>query len=131
MFLKLLLAFIIIPIAELYLLVKTGQYIGALNTVAIVIITGIAGAYLARVQGIHTLYKIRSSLQQGRLPSDELVDALLILIAGLVLLMPGFITDIAGLMLLLPQGRSVVKKLLVRKIRAWMGSRTMHIHYDP
>ncbi len=131
MFLKLFLAFTLIPIAELYLLVKAGQYIGALNTVVIVIITGVAGAYLARLQGIHTLYKIKSALQQGRLPSGELVDALLIFIAGMALLMPGFITDAAGLILLFPPGRAVVKKLLAEKIRVWMGSRTIHINYNP
>ncbi len=127
---KLFLAFTIIPITELYLLVKAGQYIGALNTVAIVIITGFAGAYLARLQGMHTLYKIRASLQQGRIPSNELIDALLILIAGVMLLVPGFITDAAGIVLLLPQGRAVLKRLLADKIRAWMGKKTIHIHYD-
>ena len=72
-------------------------------------------------------YRIRASLLDRRIPSRELVDAVLILIAGILLLTPGFITDTAGVMLLLPQGRAVARKLLMNKIRGWVGRQRMHI----
>lgn len=131
MFFKLLLAFILVPIAEIYVLVKVGGYIGALNTVAVVVLMGIAGAYLARLQGMQALDRIRTNLQAGRMPSGELVDAFLILIAGIMLLLPGFITDLAGLALLFPPTREMIKKQLVKRIRVWLGSHTIHINYDP
>ena len=97
MFLKLFLAFTLIPVAEIYVLIKIGTSIGALNTVALVLITAFAGAYLARLQGINTMLKFRANLQQGIVPAEELIDAIIIFIAGIVLLTPGFITDLAGL----------------------------------
>lgn len=127
MLLKLFLAFTLVLIAEIYLLVRVGEYIGALNTVAMVVLTGVVGATLARVQGIHTLYKIRTSLQQRKIPSRELMDAMLILVAGILLLTPGFITDTAGIVLLLPMGRAVVRKQLLKKIRSWAGRQRVHI----
>ncbi len=128
---RIFLAFILISLAEIYLLVRVGEYIGALNTVAIVVLTGIAGAALARMQGLHALYKIRTSLQQGNVPSRELMDALLILAAGVLLLAPGFISDAAGIVLLLPMGRALVRRLLLKRIRTWAGSRSVHIEISP
>ena len=127
MLLKLFLAFTLIPVAEIYLLIKVGGYIGALNTVALVILTGLAGAVLARIQGLHTLGRIRTSLQEKKVPSTELVDALLIFIAGILLLTPGFITDAAGLILLLPAGRAVVRRRLMEKIRHWVSRQRIYI----
>ncbi|HOE71521.1 MAG TPA: FxsA family protein [Deltaproteobacteria bacterium] len=127
MLFKLFLAFTLIPVAEIYVLIRVGEYIGALNTVAVVVITGVVGATLARIQGLHALYRIRASLLDRRIPSRELVDAVLILIAGILLLAPGFITDTAGVVLLLPQGRAVARKLLMNKIRGWVGRQRMHI----
>ncbi|HQG30333.1 MAG TPA: FxsA family protein [Deltaproteobacteria bacterium] len=131
MFYKLLLAFILVPIAEIYVLVKVGGYIGALNTVAIVVIVGIAGAYLARLQGMQALFRVRTSLQHGRMPSGEVVDAFLILLAGIMLLLPGFITDLAGLALLFSPTREMIKKQLMKRIDVWLRSHTIHINYDP
>lgn len=134
MLFKLFLAFTLIPIAEIYLLIRVGGYIGALNTVIAVVITGFVGASLARIQGLHTLHRIRSSLLERRVPSRELADALLIFIAGVLLLTPGFITDTAGLVLLLPQGRAVVRKLLLEKVKGWVGRQRVHIDissHDP
>jgi UPF0716 protein FxsA len=130
MLLKLFLAFTLIPIAEIYVLVRVGEYIGALNTVAIVVLTGIVGATLARIQGMHTLYKIRTSLEQRKIPSRELLDALLIFAAGILLLAPGFITDTAGIVLLIPIGRAVVRKRLLRRIGTWAGRQRVHIDFS-
>ena len=116
MLLKLFLAFTIIPIIEIYLLIEIGSMFGALTAVALVILTGFLGAFLARMQGLQTLYRIQESLREGRMPSGELLDALLIGIAGLVLLTPGFLTDAAGFLLLIPATRNAIKNWLRRQI---------------
>tara|TARA_B100001167_G_scaffold4881_1_gene2817 strand:- start:95 stop:493 length:399 start_codon:yes stop_codon:yes gene_type:complete len=116
MLLKLFLAFTIIPIIEIYLLMEIGSMFGALTAVALVILTGFLGAFLARMQGLQTLYRIQESLREGRMPSGELLDALLIGIAGLVLLTPGFLTDSAGFLLLIPATRNAIKNWLRRQI---------------
>ena len=116
MLLKLFLAFTIIPIIEIYLLIEIGSIFGALTAVTLVILTGFLGAFLARMQGLQTLYRIQDSLSEGRMPSGELLDALLIVIAGLVLLTPGFLTDTAGFLLLIPATRNTIKHWLRRQI---------------
>ena len=116
MLLKLFLAFTIIPIIEIYLLIEIGSMFGALTAVTLVILTGFLGAFLARMQGLQTLYRIQNSLREGRMPSGELLDALLIVIAGLVLLTPGFLTDSAGFLLLIPATRNFIKYWLRRQI---------------
>ena len=116
MLLKLILAFTIIPITEIYLLIEIGSMFGALTAVTLVILTGFIGAFLARMQGLQTLYQIQESLREGRMPSGELLDTLLIVIAGLVLLTPGFLTDSAGFLLLIPTTRNSIKYWLQRQI---------------
>jgi len=116
MLLKLFLAFTIIPIIEIYLLIEIGAMFGALTAVTLVILTGFLGAFLARMQGLQTLFRIQKSLREGRMPSGELLDALLIVIAGLVLLTPGFLTDSAGFLLLIPATRNSIKYWLRRQI---------------
>ena len=116
MLLKLFLAFTIIPIIEIYLLIEIGSMFGALTAVTLVILTGFLGAFLARMQGLQTLYRIQESLREDKMPSGELLDALLIVIAGLVLLTPGFLTDLAGFLLLIPATRNSIKFWLRRQI---------------
>ena len=116
MLLKLFLAFTIIPVVEIYLLIQIGTIFGALTSIALVIVTGFLGAYLARIQGLQTLFRIQKSLREGQMPSGELLDALLIGIAGLVLLTPGFLTDAFGFLLLIPNTRTAIKQWLHRQI---------------
>ncbi|EMS79108.1 MULTISPECIES: FxsA family protein [Desulfotignum] len=115
MLLKLFLCFTLIPILELYLLIKLGTVIGGFNTILLVILTGFAGAWLARMQGMVTMLKVRMNLQQGIMPAEDLMDGLIILIAGLVLITPGLITDVAGLLLLWPVTRNRFKRFLRKK----------------
>jgi UPF0716 protein FxsA len=112
MLFKLLLLFILVPLVELALLIYVGTLIGPWYTILIVVGTGILGAVLAKRQGTAIVNSIRSSLQQGIIPSDELLAGALILVGGLVLLTPGMITDILGFALLIPQTR--------RSIAAWL-----------
>jgi len=116
MLLRLFLAFTIIPIIEIYLLIEIGSMFGSLTAVTLVILTGFLGAFLARRQGLQTVNRIQESLREGRMPSSELLDALLIIIAGLVLLTPGFLTDSAGFLLLIPATRNSIKYWLSRQI---------------
>ena len=117
MLLKLFLAFTIIPVFEIYLLIEIGSVFGVFTSIALVIFTGFLGAYLARIQGLQTLFRIQESLREGRMPSAELLDALLIGIAGLVLLTPGFLTDTVGFVLLIPSTRNAIKYWLQSKIK--------------
>ena len=120
MLLKLFLAFTLIPILELYLLIKIGSYLGAFTTILVVIITGFLGAYLAKLQGLRSLMRIRESIAHGKVPAEEMVDAMLIFMAGIVLLTPGFITDITGFLILIPKPRMWFKRWLRKKFDQWI-----------
>ena len=115
MLFKLILLFIGLPLIELALLIKIGTVIGFWPTMAIVVFTGILGASLARFQGFVTWLKIQQALQRGAMPAEEMIDGLLILVGGIVLLTPGFITDIFGFVLLVPWTRYLLKRWLRKK----------------
>ena len=117
MLLKLFVAFTLIPLVEIYLLIKLGQNFGAITSILLVIFTGILGAYLARMDGLRTLFRIQETMREGRMPGEELLDALLIAIAGLVLITPGFITDVVGFLLLFPFTRMLAKNWLKERMR--------------
>ncbi len=127
MLLKLFLAFTLVPFLEIYLLIKIGAYIGAFNTVMIVILTGFLGALLARYQGLQTILRVRENLDRGEIPASEMLDALLIFLAGVVLLTPGFLTDIAGFMILIPRTRSLFKVWIRRKFTHWIDKKRVNI----
>ncbi len=128
MFFKLLILFTIIPIAELYLLIKIGGLIGALNTVLIIFLTAVIGAYLAKTQGFIVIRKINQALKEGRLPAQELLDGLFALLGGFTLLTPGFITDFIGLSMLFPPTRTLYIKLSVQIIQNKIETDQWRIH---
>lgn len=130
MFFKLFLLFTLIPVAELAILIKIGSLIGVGPTIAIVILTGLAGAWLARSQGFGVLSSIRMKMDAGEFPADELMEGLLILAAGIVLITPGILTDIIGFLLLLPPTRKIARAYLSRFIRKHMSDRGT-IYRDP
>ncbi len=113
----LILLFTAVPAIELALLIKVGQHIGVIYTLGIVIVTGVIGAYLAKLQGLFVLRKIQEDINQGRMPTDKLFDAVLILCSGILLLTPGFITDLIGLAGLIPFSRNLFKQWLKRKTK--------------
>lgn len=116
MFSWLLTAFIVIPLAELWLLVKLGGYFGVVPTLLLVVVTGIAGAWLARTQGLLVLMTVQRDLAEGRMPTPALIDGAMILVAGVLLITPGLITDTAGFLLLVPPVRALVRGWLRRKL---------------
>ncbi|MFQ5916731.1 MAG: FxsA family protein [Candidatus Binatia bacterium] len=126
---RLFLLFTIVPLAELYLLIKIGSYMGAFNTILLILITGILGALLARLEGLRTLRQITLSLNQGIVPAEELVDSVLIFVAGIVLVTPGVLTDAMGLLLLFPYTRTIFKRWLRKRFDRMVSSGNMQIHF--
>ena len=112
---KLLFIFIAIPLIEITLLIKLGDAIGFWPTILIQVVTGVLGTCLARLQGLMVWNKIAMGMQSGRMPTDEMVNALLIFAAGVVLMTPGLLTDIAGFALLIPYTRNIFKTWLKRQ----------------
>ncbi|MFH1002061.1 MAG: FxsA family protein [bacterium] len=116
-FTKLLILFVIIPVTELYILIEVGKKIGSLTTIGVIILTGIIGAYLVKSQGFMILRKIQNDLNEGIIPGDSLIQGAIILAGGILLLTPGFVTDILGFILLIPVSRNIVKKYLLKWLK--------------
>ncbi|WP_394233197.1 FxsA family protein [Niallia oryzisoli] len=123
----LILLFILIPAAEIAVLLLSGNTIGVWPTVALLIATGVLGSYLAKKQGMDTLRKVQEQLQYGRMPGDEILDGICILLGGVMLLSPGFLSDIFGLLLLLPPSRAALKPIILKMLKKWMNRRTITI----
>lgn len=115
MFVRFLLLFTVVPLAELYLLIQAGLVIGAPGTILLVLGTGVLGAFLARLEGLRTLRQIRRNLGQGIVPAEEMVDGVIILVAGLLLVTPGILTDACGFLMLVPTTRNAFKRWLRRR----------------
>lgn len=128
MFFILLLLFTVLPAAELYILIQVGRKIGALETIGLVIAIGALGAYLARLQGFLVLQKLQNTLNQGMIPSSELMDGAMILAGGILLLAPGFITDVFGILLLLPPVRSFIKWILRKQMERMVKNNQAFTH---
>ena len=108
MFRILFLLFLIVPLVEIYFLIQVGREIGAFSTVLLCILTAALGAILLRIQGILTLMNAQEKLRQGEIPADNLLEGLILLIAGVLLLTPGFVTDVLGFLCLVPSLRSML-----------------------
>ena len=115
MFFYLLLAFVLVPIVEIWLLMRIGQAIDVGPTIGLILLTGTVGALLARSQGLGVLRRIRAESASGRLPADSLFDGLIILVAGAVLMTPGVLTDVFGFLCLVPAFRARLKDTLKRR----------------
>ncbi|WP_136514642.1 FxsA family protein [Geomonas edaphica] len=112
MFFRLFLIFLIVPVIEIYLIIKVGQVIGGVATVSILLTISLLGAWLIRHQGGRVLGQIRDELAQGRLPAAQLLDGALIFIGGVLLTTPGFFTDFLGIFFLIPATRRIIKMWL-------------------
>jgi UPF0716 protein FxsA len=108
--------FIIVPIAEIYVIIQVGQAIGALWTILLLIADSIIGARLLSWQGRRAWGRFQEAIAAGRVPHREVLDGVLIVIGGAFLLTPGFITDVFGLLLLIPPSRALVRRGLTRAI---------------
>lgn len=116
MLLRLVLLFTLVPLLELVVLVLLGRHVGWLPTLVTVFLAGVLGAWLARWQGLRVLRAIQRELAEGRMPARELLDGLLVLVAAVLLLTPGLLTDLCGLLLLLPPVRALARRLLSARL---------------
>jgi UPF0716 protein FxsA len=110
------LAFLVVPFLELYVLIQVGRVVGALPTVALLIAVSAAGAWLVKREGLNTIRRAQAQLRDGRVPAGELVDGVLIVLAGALLVSPGFVTDLAGILLLLPPVRLALRRFARRRL---------------
>ena len=117
---KLLLVFLTVPLVEIMLFIEIGSRIGTWMTLLIVVLTAMLGASLAHREGLKTWWRLQEKLSQGHLPNEELLDGALVLLAGALLLTPGFLTDTLGILLLYTKTRQVIKRWLRRRLtRRW------------
>ena len=123
----LVLLFIAVPLVELYVIVETARSLGTLETIGLLIVVSVVGAWMVKAQGLAVLWRVRSRLQGGQMPGRELVDGALVLLAGALMLTPGFVTDGVGLLLLFPPARMVICPILIRRFR----HRVRYIGSDP
>ena len=123
----LLAAFIGVPILEIAVFIKVGGLIGLWPTLAIVILTAMAGTWALRAQGLATLARARTQIDRGELPTRELFDGACLLIAGALLLTPGFVTDFLGFLLFLPPVRDILRNLLAQHMK---GRVETHVYVD-
>jgi UPF0716 protein FxsA len=127
MMFKLALLFVGLPLLELAVLVWIGSTMGFWPTMALVLLTGIAGALLARLAGVQVLMQVRGEMAAGRMPVGHMLDGLLVLVGGVVLLTPGLISDVFGFALLIPASRRFFKRLLQSRLRKMVEARQVEI----
>jgi UPF0716 protein FxsA len=112
----LVLLFVFMPAAELMLLFRVDDFLGWERTIALIVITGVVGAYMAKRQGVAIVRRIQSELAAGRLPAPRMIDGVMILVAGALLITPGLITDAVGFLLLLPPVRAAIRRWLRERL---------------
>lgn len=122
--------FVVIPIIEISILIHVGDIIGGWNTVALVILSAFIGAHLVRREGLLTIQKAQAKMQQNTLPTGEMATGVLLLIAGVLLITPGFMTDLLGLALTLPITRALLGKALLKAFQQRVQKGQVHFHYQ-
>src|SRR5207249_3864564 len=110
------LVFLVMPLVELAVIIKIGAAVGVINTVGLLLLSSIVGAWLMKREGLGVLRRMQLAVNEGRVPGKELADGALILFGGALMVAPGFITDILGMLLLLPPVRAVVRAMVRRRI---------------
>jgi UPF0716 protein FxsA len=110
------LLFLVLPIAELFVIIQVGHVVGLVDTLALLVLISVAGAWLVKREGLSVLRRARAQLDAGFVPGRELIDGSLILLAGALMLTPGFLTDVVGLLLLLPPVRAGLRAAVRRRL---------------
>jgi len=109
--------FVFVPIVELAVIIQVGQAIGVVETLLLMVLVSIVGAWLVKREGIGVWRRAQRQLDTGVMPGRELVDGVLIMVAGALLLLPGFVSDCLGILLLLPPVRALVRAVVIRRLR--------------
>lgn len=128
MFFYLFLIFVFVPVIELAILIKVGSIIGALNTIVIILLTAFIGAYMVKLEGMGVMYRIQQSMQEGIFPAEEVLNGMMILVAGALLLTPGFFTDVIGFLMVFPVSRNFLKRIARHYIEKKISSSDTYIH---
>jgi UPF0716 protein FxsA len=126
---RLILLFLLTPAIELGLLIQVDRLIGFWPTIGLIIVTGLVGSYLARREGTSTWLRLNRKLSQGGLPGNELIDGVIILVAGALLITPGVLTDVIGFIGLVPLTRTPIRNLLMKRFKRKMEEGTMHVQF--
>jgi UPF0716 protein FxsA len=121
----LVLAFIVVPLVELAIIIQVGQAIGLLWTIALLVVDSVVGAWLVRREGTRAWSRFRLALNQGRVPTDEVLEGALVLFGGALMLTPGFASDALGLLLMIPPARALIAAMLKRRLGARFSVTTM------
>ena len=116
-FLIMLIIFVLIPVVELSVLIRVGEVLGSWTTVALVILTAVVGVSLVRSQGVSTLMSVQKKLALGEAPGQEIVEGMMLAVAGILLLIPGFVTDLIGLILLTPITRAPLARYFYQRMQ--------------
>ena len=116
MFAALALLFLVVPFVELFVLIQVGQAIGALPTIALLVVVSIVGAWLVKKEGLGVVRRAQAQMRGGQVPATELVDGILILFAGALMLTPGFFTDVFGIALMIPTVRRALRGLASKQL---------------
>ena len=126
---RLFLLFTVVPLLELYILIKIGGYRGAFPTVGLVVLTALLGFVLARFEGLRKLQQIKRSLSLGIIPAEEMLDGVLIFVGGVLLIIPGVLTDLFALILLIPYTRTIFKRWLRRRFDRMVATGNVRLQY--
>lgn len=121
--------FVITPLVELYFLIEVGSVIGALPTILLSLFTAALGGWLVRLQGISVLFRVREAAERGQPPALEMLEGAVLLACGLLLLLPGLITDILGFLMLIPPLRRALLLGVLSKVKVMQAG--MHVHGGP
>lgn len=124
---RLALLFVVVPILELVLLIQVGQWMGLMPTIALVVFTGVTGAWLARAEGVRVFFQFQRELATGRLPGQAMLDGISVLIGGAFLLTPGILTDFAGFSLLFPPTRRWLQKRVQGRLQQQIKDGTVRV----
>ena len=116
-----LLALIVVPIVELYVIIQVGQGLGVVPTIVLLVVMSLAGGYLLRREGTKTWQALRQAIQAGRVPAREVADGALVILGGALLLTPGFLTDLVGLLCILPPTRALLRRMLTGVVARRLG----------
>lgn len=122
------LIFLLVPILEIYLLIKVGGFIGALPTIGLVVLTAVIGSAMLRHQGVAVLRQAQRNIDQGTLPARALLDGVFLVIGGALLLTPGFFTDAVGFLCLIPAGRDWLVRLALQRLERMQREGRIHVH---
>ncbi|MCG6200382.1 FxsA family protein [Psychromonas antarctica] len=117
MFARLFLIFTSVSLLEIFVLVKVGSFLGAWPTIGLVIVTALIGSALVRSQGIQLVKQLQERMAQGEIPGLQLIEGVMLLVTGVLLVTPGFVTDLCGLLLLQPQIRAAIAKTVLANIK--------------